>query len=100
LAGARAVLAFAFGFTSDQRRRTARRISQRDAVSPVLFVISALVPVPWRYALWGLALAQEAGLLLTEARTRGKTSRFAGADREEALAAAFAEPRQGELQVN
>jgi low temperature requirement protein LtrA len=114
LAGARAVLAFAFAFTSDQRRRIARRISLRYAISTALFVISALLPLPWRYVFWGLALAQEAGLLLTEARERSKARRGKGdwnederdgqardgVDRDEALAEAFAAPARGELQVN
>jgi low temperature requirement protein LtrA len=103
LAGARAVLTFAFAFTSDQRRRVARRISLRYAISTALFVISAALPPPWRYVLWGLALAQEAGLLLTEVRQRSRARRAAGRpelDREQALAKVFSEPAQGDLQVD
>jgi low temperature requirement protein LtrA len=103
LAGARAVLTFAFAFTSDQRRRVARLISLAYGVSTVLFLISAVLPPPWRYLLWGVALAQEAGLLLHEARQRSRARRAAagrGAGRQVDLSEVFTEPRQGELQVN
>jgi low temperature requirement protein LtrA len=103
LAGARALLTFAFAFTSDQRRRVARRIAMAYGLSTVLFLVSAMVPPPWRYVLWGVALAQEAGLLLNESRQRSRARRAAagrGASREAELAEAFTEPQRGELQVN
>lgn len=102
LAGARAVLTFAFAFTSDQRRRVARLISLAYGISTVLFLLSAFAAPPWRYVLWGLALAQEAGLLLREAQQRSRARREAGRSesREEAMELAFAEPGGSELQVN
>jgi low temperature requirement protein LtrA len=73
LAAARAVPAFAFAFQPDQDRAVARRVSNRYIVSAVLFAGSVLAPPAVRYALWGLALAQEAELLLSESRTGRKS---------------------------
>jgi low temperature requirement protein LtrA len=81
----------------------ARLISLAYGVSTVLFLVSAVVPPPWRYLLWGVALAQEAGLLLREARQRSRARRAAagrGSSRQVELTEAFIEPREGELQVN
>jgi low temperature requirement protein LtrA len=102
LAGARAILTFAFAFTSDQRRRVARLISLAYGISTVLFLVSAALPAPWRYVFWGLALAQEAGLLLREAQQRSRARRQAGREvtREQALEHAFTEPGGSALQVN
>jgi low temperature requirement protein LtrA len=66
LAGARLVLALAFAFTSDN----ARRVAVGYAVSAVLFVGSAFLPTPWRFALWAFALIQEAGFLLLGSNRR------------------------------
>jgi low temperature requirement protein LtrA len=102
LAGARAVLTFAFAFTSDQRRRIAVLIALVYGISTVLFLISAFTSPPWRYVLWGLALAQEAGLLLHEAQARNQARREAGHEvsREEVLERTLLKPGGSELQVN
>jgi low temperature requirement protein LtrA len=71
LAGARLVLAVAYPASADHNARMARRIGTGYALSTVLFAVSALVPTPWRYVIWALALVQEAGfLLLDDLRTR------------------------------
>lgn len=69
LAAARAVVAFGFGFDPDQRRVVGTRVATRYAVSAGLFAGSTLLPTALRYALWGLALLQEAQLLLRQSRT-------------------------------
>jgi low temperature requirement protein LtrA len=44
------------------RRRTARQY----LISTVVFAVSIAVSEPWRYVLWGLAVAAESGVVLTE----------------------------------
>jgi low temperature requirement protein LtrA len=72
LAAARVVLAFAFAFNPEQGRSVARHISARYTASAVLFAASAFLPPVPRYALWGLALVQEAQLLASESRARAE----------------------------
>src|SRR5262249_44416022 len=57
MAGARAVLAFAFPFVSDRGSTRAKRISIGYVVSTVLFAGSAALTGPGRYVLWAIALA-------------------------------------------
>jgi low temperature requirement protein LtrA len=72
LAGARLVLAVAFAVT---REPQARRTAIGYAVSTVVFIGSAFVPVPGRYYLWAFALVQEASfLLLSESRRRARSA--------------------------
>jgi low temperature requirement protein LtrA len=98
LAASRVVLAVAFAsaYRSDQHRLTARRVSAGYVVSALAFGLSAMLPAPWRYIVWGLALVQEAGfLLLGETRRRPRRR-----DRDEALKSMMAPPRDPALLVD
>jgi low temperature requirement protein LtrA len=71
LAAARLVLAVAYPLSAGRDSRIARRAGLGYALSTVLFAGSALLPSPWRYILWAVALIQEAGfLLLADVRRR------------------------------
>ena len=69
LAGARLVLAAAFAFTGGPGG-AGWRMASGYLFSAALFAGSTLVPGPWRYLLWVVALGQEAGLLLLGRRRR------------------------------
>jgi low temperature requirement protein LtrA len=76
LAAVRLVLAAAHLWgKSDQRR-----VGWGYAASTVLFAVSAVLPSPWVFVAWGIALFQEAGFLLLgdgRPRTRERPSRAA-----------------------
>jgi len=76
LAAARLVLAIAYPFSAGRGNRVARRATIGYTLSTVLFAGSAVVPTPWRYLLWTVALIQEAGfLLLADTRRRDAAQR-------------------------
>ncbi|HEY2794286.1 MAG TPA: low temperature requirement protein A [Micromonosporaceae bacterium] len=63
LAATRVLLALAFRVSGDERS-SARATMIGYLLSAAIFAVSAAVPAPWRYLLWGIVLFQEAGLLL------------------------------------
>jgi len=68
LAAARIVLAAAHVITGQGREALRRRIVQAMLGSAALFTVSIWVPEPWRYVLWGIAIAGESSALLHEDR--------------------------------
>jgi low temperature requirement protein LtrA len=97
MAGARAVLAFAFRYTSDRGPTQSKRIALGYVVSTVVFAGSAALSGPGRYVAWGLALAQEAGFLLLGQRRRRSTR---PRNRAEAVKSMMDAPTDPELAVN
>ena len=95
LAATRAVLAVAFWFTSDVSGPAGRRLTLGYVLSTVVFALSALVPTPWRYVVWLLMLAQEAGLLLL-----GRKPRRARTGQEETLRAMLKPPSEATLRID
>ena len=84
LAGVRLLLAAA-NLVTDRHWGVARGY----AISAALFALSAVLPVPWGYPLWAVAVLQEgAYLLLGERRQQMRNRR----GREERLRAQFAPP--------
>lgn len=78
LATTRLLLAFAFAYVSE-RTPDSRPVALGYLASALLLGVSAAVPAPWRYVLWGVALAQEAGMLLLggiAGRTHGFLARL------------------------
>lgn len=72
LAGARLVLAGAYTFAAHGVREV-RGIGWGYALSVALFAVSAALPAPWCYVLWGSTLLQEGGfLLLGERRAQAR----------------------------
>ena len=63
LAGVRLILAVAHWWPA-KGALSQHRVSWGYLASTVLFAVSAFLPSPWTYVLWGFALLQEAGFLL------------------------------------
>ena len=74
LAAARLVLAVAYPL-AERTSAVARRAGTGYGLSTVVFAVSAFVPGPWRFVLWGLALLQEAGFLLLADPKRRRAAR-------------------------
>ncbi|GAA1742546.1 low temperature requirement protein A [Luedemannella helvata] len=101
LAGARVVLAVAFPATSGQGHGAGRAAGLGYAVSAAIFAVSAVVPAPVNYVLWGVALAQEAGfLLLAQARQRRRSGDRTGRRRRPDRRELLAPPAEPGLAVN
>jgi low temperature requirement protein LtrA len=84
LAGARVVLAVAYPMVSPEIRAAGRTTGAAYAISAVALVVSAFIPPPWRYVVWGLVLANEAGFLLLAGRRDARDRRGYGRGREAA----------------
>lgn len=97
LAAARLVLLVAFAVTARQGAPGASRVALGYGLSTVVFVASALVPGPWRYVLWALALIQEAGFLLLNGGRQSARDR-AAARRDSANRRDFAARQRGRLE--
>ena len=92
MAVVRVVLAAAHAAGGRLRDVARQRVVRGYAVSVLLWTISLFVPSPWRYVLWGFAVAIESGALLTQdkrAMRRARRERdfrsLAPADPSEAL---------------
>jgi low temperature requirement protein LtrA len=64
----RLVLAGAHGAGGGARDVLRARITRAYTLSAFLFLVSLAVPGPWRYVLWGVAIAIESGALLDDDR--------------------------------
>lgn len=72
LAGARVVLAVAYPMVNPEIRAAGRTTGAAYAVSAAALIVSAFIPPPWRYVVWGLVLANEAGFLLLAGRREAR----------------------------
>jgi low temperature requirement protein LtrA len=71
MAAVRVVLLVGTTIGDDVREALRLRVAQAYALSIVLFGVSAALPAgPWRFALWGIALAVESGAVLTQHRPK------------------------------
>ena len=70
----RLVLAGAHGAHSGADLLRAR-ITRAYTVSALLFLITLAVPPPWRYVIWGIAIAIESGALLDDDRQASRNNR-------------------------
>ncbi len=75
MAAARLVVAAAHAANHGWREPLRLRITRACVASAALFAISIAVPEPWRYGLWGIAIAQESGALLAENREARRRAR-------------------------
>jgi low temperature requirement protein LtrA len=75
MAAARLVIAAAHAANHGWREPLRLRIAQACLASAAMFAVSIAVPEPWRYLLWGVAIAQESAALLTEDRKARRSAR-------------------------
>jgi low temperature requirement protein LtrA len=75
LAVIRLVLAGLSATGEQHDARLRRQITRACLTSAALFAVSAIVPEPYRYALWAIAIVGESGAMLTENREAARRAR-------------------------
>lgn len=75
MAAARIVLAFAHAGGEGGSSLFFVRIGRAYLVSAAVFAVSIVVPEPWRYGLWAIAVIGESGAVLTERRDDRRRAR-------------------------
>jgi low temperature requirement protein LtrA len=75
MAVVRLVLGFAHAGGEGRLSTLNVRIGRAYVVAAALFAISIVVPAPWRYALWAIAIAGESSGVLTERRRDHRRAR-------------------------
>jgi low temperature requirement protein LtrA len=75
MAAARLVIAAAHAANHGWQEPLRLRITRACMLSAGMFAVSIAVPEPWRYVLWGVAVAQESGVLLAEDRGARRRAR-------------------------
>ena len=75
LAAVRVLLAVAQAVSGDWREALRERVARAYLISAALFAASTLVPGPWRYALWAIAIGIESSATLNEDREAANRAR-------------------------